>query len=279
MRRSLLAVCVTAAAFAPTSPPGLVAQAATTTWNMRFTIPDSLQTQTMGISEVDARFILATDGQNLAFQAEPGPTSSVNGGGGLRLHVIVPASGDSVHLGVVVPPELAAQLGGGVGWRLSIAIPDSLPVPLLNPDSIINEEMPRTEQTGTTDVVAGITCDNWLVHSKPDSIGHVAPPATICIAESVPAFNNITAVIKRLVPDLVEGIDKWSGTNVRMFGGRDVSTLSLIFGDESPLVVRLESLSETAPDPSFFAMPPGLEPLPPEMLMMFSKAASQESGQ
>jgi hypothetical protein len=273
--RRLLAILTAATIAAPT----LAAQAATTTWNVRFSIPDSLQGRTMGVGEVDARFIVATDGNSVAMQAEPGPMSSLNGGSGFRLHVILPAAGDSVHLGVVMPPELAAQMGGGVGWRLSLAIPDSLPIPILDPDSLLNEELPRTERVGTTDVVGGISCNNWLLYSKPDSNGVAQPPATICVASTVPALKNIGSALERLLPQLMYGIEKWADSNRRMFGSSDVTLVSYSAGDDAPMMVQLESASETAPDASFFVLPPGLEPLPPELLMMFTQAASQESGQ
>lgn len=255
------------------------AQSATTVWSFRASLPDSLQARTMGLTEVDFRVTMATDGQQLAMQFEPGAglaqSMSTMDVSGMRLQVIVPAAGDSVIVGVVLPPEIAAQMGGGIGWRLGFAIPDSVTLPFIDADSIAaaqeNQEAPV--RTGRSDVVAGFACNEWTMAIAGDSAGAPRQQATLCIADSLPMVTRITDAINRRLPKMGYDIKQWIDNSATMFGNPNAAMLRATFEGDSPLTVQLESATATAPDPSFFALPAGLQPVPQELLMMFSQSA------
>lgn len=274
-RAAATALLIAAAAAMPLS-----AQGSTTVWTFQASIPDSAQGMTMGITEFDLRLTAATDGQRIGVQVEPGPMLRASVPGltlsGSRLQMIVPAAGDSVLLGVVFPPEIAAQMGAAVGWHLGFAIPDSIPIDKFSPDSIAaaQEEMSdATIRTDKSDVVAGVPCKVWQITAKADSTDARLPVAEICVADSLPAMAALTGVFKRHLVRLGVDLDEWFENSVDTFGSRDAVVVRTVDAEGSGFRIELLSATATAPDASFFELPPGLSPVPPELMQMFVQGA------
>jgi hypothetical protein len=186
----------------------------------------------------------------------------------VRVNAVVHSGGDSVSIGMILPPELAAQMGGGIGLRMDMAIPDSLTgFPAPNVDSIMEAnqgDQPDVVNTGRTSTIAGITCQEWEVTPKvvSDSMPF-GEKMQMCVTESVPALSAFTSLFEKYMPNMGVDFGEMKKLGRKWFGGRDVVAIRSVVGE---IVVQLESSSNTAPDPSFFVLPDGLQPFPVEML-------------
>jgi hypothetical protein len=59
----------------------------------------------------------------------------------IRINAVVHPGGDSVSVGMVFPPEMAAMTGGGIGFRIDTSIPDGVgKLPRADVDSIMEAE-------------------------------------------------------------------------------------------------------------------------------------------
>lgn len=260
---------LTLLAFASLLAAPLAAQSGTTVWSIRMPIPDSLQGQTMGLTDVDLRLTLGTDGRRVGMQFDFGeamaaalPTMDVSA---MRIQATTSAGGDSVSIGVVLPPELAAMMGGGIGMRLDLAIPDSLDLRGWDLDSLVEanqREQPKPINTGRTDTVAGIACEEWRIPTEPTAETPNPVPAHLCLATSVPALSAFNTAVERQLPGFAGRFAQWKTAAREWFGGRDLVVVRSVIGEDEPIVVQLESVSAAAPDPSFFTLPMGLNPLP-----------------
>jgi hypothetical protein len=268
MRMSLLA-------FALVLGAPVAAQTGITVWSMRVKMPDSLQARAAGIAEVDTRITLATDGNRLGFQVDLGDAMASAMPGtdlsAMRLNAVVHANGDSASIGIILPPEIAAMAGGGIGFRYDVAIPDSIPgVPVPNVDSLMEAQQgdePDVTNTGRTATVAGITCEEWTVTPKvKDATATTFDHVGICVTEDLPALRAFTTVFERHLPDLGFDFDEMKAMGRKWFGGRDIVAIRTVMGADRDIVIELVSSSTAAPDASFFTLPEGLQPFPMEMV-------------
>ncbi len=263
MRRSWLAAlfCL---------PTLLAAQASTATWTVHVVLPDSLAPMTQGIHEIELQMTAATDGQRVAMQMNPGarmaaqiPTIDL---AAARLQVILPAGGDTVQLGLVLPPEIAGAMGVSLGYRFDLPL-DAIPDPTTFADSItakVENGGDSTEfiNTGARETVAGIACEVWRVTSPRDTTG---TEVAMCLAEPTPALRSMTEVMERRFPSLARLREKFADSARARFGGRDLLPIRIRVTGPSDMLVELQSISDTAPDASFFVLPAGLDPFPLEM--------------
>ena len=279
MRRLLLA-----GSLLVTAP--LAAQAGTATWSVRTTLPDTLQA-TAGFSEVELLFTTATDGERLGFQMTVGPTMAASfvamDLSTARFQVVTNAAGDSLAMGIVMPPDLAAQMGGGIGFRIDMAIPDSVPVPFagMNMDSLMSApeaETPSVINTGRTDTVAGLGCEIWTMSGPTDSIPVDSVAITTCLAEPTPALTAISELMLKRLPKLGLDIEQMREMGRKYYGGRELVPIRMVLSiGTMEFVMQLESLSETSPGQSFFTLPEGLQPFPIEMFTgMMQQAMPQQ---
>lgn len=280
MRRLLLAGSLLIA-------PPLAAQAGTMTWSLRGDLPDTARAMA-GLSEFELVFTIATDGTRLATQMTVGPTMAAAIAGmdltTARLQAVTNVAGDSLSIGVVMPPELAAQMGGAIGFRIDMAIPDSFPMPAMNVDSILEAadegEMPRVTDTGRTDTVAGIACELWTMEPPLDSMPNDSTTITMCMAEPSPVMTAISDFMRERVPNFGFDLDEMKEAGKRFFGGRELVPVMVVMDlGNQEIVMRLMSISEAAPDASLFTLPDGLEPFPIEMFQgMIQQAMPQDTG-
>ncbi len=272
MRRLLLpAACLLAAP--------LAAQSGTSTWSMTVSIPDSLQAMTQGVSQVDMRMMVATDGRRVALQVEPGPqviaSSTTTDMSGMRIQAVLNATGDSLAVGIVLPPELAAMMGSEIGFRLDLPL-DSLKLPSGAADSLENRMADsvhhRPAATGEHDTVAGIGCEVW--QTPADSTGEVV---TMCMAEAPAPVKAATDVVKRHFPGFTSALERISKQQRELFAGRDMLPLRMTMTGPQEVTMQLLSVSDAAPDPSFFTLPVDLSPFPMEMVKGMMGAAQQQA--
>jgi hypothetical protein len=268
MRSTLLAASLLLAA-------PLAGQSGTTVWSMRMKMPDTLSARAGGLSEIDMRMTMATDGERLGMQVDFAETmaSAVPGFdlSAIRFNTVVHGGGDSVSIGIILPPEMAAMTGGGIGMRLDMAIPDKLegfPVP--NFDSLMAEnqgEEPVVTNTGRTMMVAGVRCEEWdITPQQPADSIPFGGAMHLCVAENIPAVKAFTTVAEKYLPDMGFDFGKLKERGRKWFGGREMTAIRMVMGHDEEIVFQLESSSNTAPDPSFFTLPDGLEPFPIEMV-------------
>jgi hypothetical protein len=284
MRRLLLAGLFLVA-------PPAAAQAGTVVWSLRGTLPDSMPPVAAGLSEIDLMFTFATDGSRLGMQMTIGPIMAASvvamDLSTARIQVVTNAAGDSLAIGVVFPPEISAQMGGGIGYRLDFEVPDSFAFPVLGLDSLLaaasedDVDGPEAINTGQTDTVAGIPCEIWTMATGDDSSPGL-PMITMCLAESVPALTAINDLTKRLLPDFGFDLEELQTRSWNHFGGRELIPVRMMIGDDGEqFVFQLEQASSEAPDAAFFTLPEGLQPFPIEALqgMMggMPQADAQES--
>lgn len=253
----------------------LAAQSGTTVWSMRMKLPDSTRAKAGGLSEIDMRMTLATDGNRLGMQIDfaEGMATAMPGFdlSSIRVNAIVHAGGDSASVGVILPPELAAMMGGGIGMRLDVPVPDKfdgLPVP--NLDSIMEAnqgEEPNVTNTGRTSTVAGVSCEEWEMTSRtPSDSTPFDDRVQLCLAENLPAMRAFTSLVEKYLPDLGVDFSEFKERGKKWFGGRELTAIRMVMGANQEMVLQLESSTSTAPDASFFTLPEGLQPFPIEMI-------------
>jgi hypothetical protein len=242
---------------------------------MRMKMPDTLSARAGGLSEIDMRMTMATDGERLGMQVDFAETMATAITGfdlsAMRLNAVVHSGGDSVSIGIIMPPEMAAMTGGGIGMRLDMAIPDKLegfPVP--NFDSLMAEnqgEEPVVTNTGRTMMVAGVRCEEWdITPQQPADSIPFGGAMHICVAENIPSVEAFTTVAEKYLPDMGFDFGKLKEQGRKWFGGRELTAIRMVMGHDEEIVFQLESSSNTAPDPSFFTLPDGLQPFPVEMV-------------
>lgn len=272
---------VVAALVAALSPASGAAQGGSSTWTMRTVLPDSLASRTAGLSEFELRMTFATNGQMWAMQLQPAQSMvdaiTAIDLSAVRFVALMPTQGDSFHLGIVIPPELGAQLGAGIGYRLDGVVPDLASLGG-NLDSLVEAqasddpiEKPDFRDTGGRTTVGGVACEQWTVTMLPptsaDSSGTREPMTMeICLAEQTPLLRSWSEWAKARVPALRKQYDKLGAEMRAQFGGRELVPIRIAM--TAPLSTTFELVSQTdqAPDPTFFQLPDGLQPFPIEMV-------------
>ena len=250
----------------------LSAQSGTTVWSLRMKVPDSIATMAGGLSEIDMRWTLATDGNRLGMQMDFAESMTASFPGfdlsSVRLNAVVHSNGDSASIGIILPPELAAQMGGGIGLRMDVAIPDTVgafQTPNMDSLMAVNQgEEPTVVNTGRTSTVGGVSCEEWEITPKtPSDSTPFGEKMQMCLTENVPALRAFTTLFEKYMPDFGVDFGELKEMGKKWFGGRDLVAVRSVIGE---IVIQLESSSNTAPDASFFTLPDGLQPFPVEML-------------
>lgn len=223
-------------------------------------IPDSMRTGPAAAlpPTFDMRFTVAFDGRQFGMQMELGDQMKAGLGeqmAGFRVVALWRNGIDSLHIGILLPPELSAMVGGGTGYRIDMQMPSV-------PDSLVDGS--DTTMTWTdlkrTATVAGVTCHEWQGVVKADTIDFcVAPVTDAGLKEALGNVRDLPA-FKALV------------------GNATPSTRNGKLGPEGGLPIRMRSRGANGvrmelqqwvpglPDASLFKMPDGLEPFPMEML-------------
>lgn len=276
LSRAALAVALVA--------PAVAGAQGTLVFAMTGQLPDTVKQMSQGMSpeSIDLRMTFAYDGNRTAMQLQAGPEMVIPGAtfdiSSIRLNVIFSKVTDSMHIGVVLPPEITAQLGGGIGFRVDLKIPDSLPMPGgLSVDSIMAETtdtmtLPKGVNTGRTARVAGMTCEEWEF-TIPEGQTEMGETIAMCLTAN-------QGLMKQMMDDFMNmpmmrgfKMEKLHARTREMFGGRDLIPIRMVMREGTKsFKFELVSLSNGAPDASFFTLPVDLQPFP---LEMFGGAVNQ----
>lgn len=255
------------------------AQGATMVWALRGSVPDSIAPLAQGmLSDIDLKFTVATDGTRHAIQLEFGQnmTAAVVAAdlSSARAIAVFPGTNDSVHVGIVLPPELSGQLGGSIGFRIDTELPDQFSKPA-GYDSLVAENAEAEQSwtnSGRTATIAGLTCEEWVGRfTTTDSAGVKHSQDVEMCFTAVPA--PVRGISKFLTDryarndEVEEKLKEWRD---KYFGGRELMPIRVVIrpesANDSPLVFELVQYVDRAPDPSFFDLPADLEPFPIEMI-------------
>jgi hypothetical protein len=231
---------------------------------------------------MDIRMTAATDGPLTGFQLDFGPEMVLGANvpfdfTQMRVQAILNAVTDSLSVGIIIPPELAAMAGGGIGFRFDLAIPDPEALREMIPDSLVGEieqateeDGARFENTGTTAVVAGVACEEWLVTPiQEDEVGRVR----MCLAEPPAAMRTLLDSYKQFLPDADNPFSALLTKGRQRFGGRDLLAMRVMIEGVNPMTFEVISISDTSPGVGFFELPIDLEPFPIEMVKAMAGAA------
>lgn len=261
-----------------------VAQQGTVVWQIRGEMPDTVRAMTGGDAAIDLRVTAATEGSRAAFQMDFGPGMDFGPSvpfdfTQMRIQTIYDAAADSVSVGIIVPPELAAMAGGGIGFRFDLAVPDPAELRAMLPDSLIEqaeaageEDRTRFENTGRTSVVAGVTCEEWLLIA-PDAVAD-ENRVELCLAEAPPAMQAIMDRFKEILPDEDNPFTVMLERGRERFGGRNLSAMRMTIGGSSAMSMEVISMSDSSPGASFFELPIELQPFPLELFKGMAGAAA-----
>jgi len=257
-------------------------------WSMHATMPDTVQMAAPGmLSNIDLQMTTATDGQRVSMLITPGPemiaASLTTDLSTVRLQVVMSSTDDTVHMGVVLPPEVAAMMGGGLGFRLDLPLPASLLEGML-PDSLLaalasdsaQAEAPEFHDTGRSDTVAGITCRVWTMAVLGST--ELADSLEMCVAPQPPAFKAMRDVMRTRFNTLMSSLEKFGTDKTNPFGSKDMMAVRFRMQGEADFSVELVSVSDDAPAATFFELPAGLEPFPMEMLQGMFGTGGQPTG-
>jgi len=242
---------------------------------VRVTFPDSIAPlEQAGLSELGMRLTYATDGQHVAMQMQFESAQAAMGVplDDVLLHLIWTPTTDSIQLGLTLPLDLMTQLGGGAGFAFAFELPDSLDLPIAISDSMqaaaANMKFSYRD-LGSTATVAGVTCREYEMMVS-DTL-----PATVCLAKPPAAMAAVNRMFERL-PAIGTMLRAISDRQREMFGNDEIFTVRMTgkMDDGGSILMELASFSNTRPDASFFTLPPGLGPVPPEIIGAFMQGAA-----
>lgn len=257
------------------APSLLTAQrGGTIVWSLTGTLPDTARKLLQGmISEIDLRFTMATDGTRTSFTIAPGAgliaSSLAMDLSTVQMQVVTSTADDTTRIGIVLPPQLATQMGGGIGVRMDIPNADSLFRNMV-PDSIMaqakakaaeNEPSFHITDTGRSDAVSGTACHVWSIAST----GAVATDTVeFCLAPQTAAMKSVMDGIltSRFAAQNKQLEEMYRGKGVQGWP-KDQVPIRISFGG---MKMELVSVSSDTPAASAFLLPEGLTPFDTKLL-------------
>jgi hypothetical protein len=134
------------------------------------------------------------------------------------------------------------------------------------------EFKPEWKDTGRRSTAGGLACEEWTMTVDPkdfpaaDTTSPQEPvEMQFCLAPQGPLMAAWTEWAKRRLPQFMKNYEKLREEGMAQFGGREMVPLRMEM--TGPLAMKLElvSMSDQAPDATFFRLPDGLQPFPMEM--------------
>lgn len=259
-------------------------------WSLRGTLPDTVQKASRGmLSTIDLRMTMATDGQRVSLLIAPGAdmiaASLATDLSTVRMQVVTSSTDDTVHIGVVLPPQIAAMMGGGIGFRADVPMTADF-IKGLATDSMIeaitmkadslnaDAAKPEFHNTGRSDTVAGVPCEMWTVtggRNKTDTM-------EMCLAAKPPAMQALSDAMGTRFSSFTSAFAKLGSEMENPFGDRNLMAVRFRMVGDADFTFELVSLSNDPPAATFFELPAGLQPFPMEMLQGITGAAGQPTG-
>lgn len=174
------------------------------------------------------------------------------------IRVVTGATDDSTDVGISVPPGVRAMLpapaadsiAGGYRMRFKAPATDSV----VKPDKLM-KDTPTARPLGTTRIVAGAACENWLITTVKDTVN-------VCFVEQ----NRSTAPLVQWIVTKLHLDRSAAGLQLSTtFSGRKLLPVRFASMD-SATVVELLSASSGSPAPDAFDIPATFKPLGPDVL-------------
>jgi hypothetical protein len=252
----LLSLASTVPAMAQSNAAGRV------TFQVTVHIPDSMATAMPIRGEISMQMDLMTDGKQVAFELVPSAAAIP---AGMRIKLIYPLGGDSVHVGVMLPPEMTGMTGGAPGLRMDL--PTSM-MSASNPllagimDSAAKKatdaagKPPRYRKLGTTSTVAGLRCEEWEAVVNTDT-------TLTCVIPTPSALLAMQAQFKKAsgMGDLMDKIPGMADLQKQAYNGAQVTPIRMS-NSKSGMHMELLSYTPGAPNPDVFTLPANLQAMP-----------------
>lgn len=249
-----------------TSVAAQAANAGRATFQMSIHIPDSLQSPIPISGDLSVQMEMLTDGKRIAVDILPGASSSMPMLAGMRVKVVFGIGGDTLHVGVVLPPELSAMAGGGSGIRMDMPLGMlTADNPLLGGmmDSIkktmadsMKKIAPTYRKLKTTSTVAGLRCDEWETVVLGDTTRTCVIPTPAALTALMDRFKTMSGMGK-----LMEQIPGMADIQKKAYDGAQVTAIRTI-NAKSGLRMELTSFTPGAPPADAFELPAGLMAMP-----------------
>jgi hypothetical protein len=252
--------------FAAASPLAAQAAVGTVEFKMSVHVPESAGVPVPGGTFVTMQMTAMSDGHRVAMEIVPTVLSSPTSGMLIRM-LFTPGS-DSIHLGIIFPPEMAAAAGGGSGMRMDgpismlgggnpllAGIMDSVGKAMK--DSLAKGGVrPSARSLGTTSTVAGISCEEWESVAMGDTTRTCViptPPAVQALQDQFKSKSGMGALMGQ-IPGMAE-MEKTA------YGGRAMTPVRM---DSRRTGMHMEFVKYTpgAPDPARMELPAGLRQMP-----------------
>ncbi|HEY4101982.1 MAG TPA: hypothetical protein VGM20_14010 [Gemmatimonadales bacterium] len=234
-------------------------------------LPDSLKSRVPIGDSITLRISAATDGKRFAFGITPGELAAMPMLNGISVRAIYDKGADSLHIGILVPPSMAAMAGGGPGMRIDLStstIDSALKTVSGKLDSAashgidsaamraMHPPMPAMRSLGTTSTVAGMQCANWETITANDTVITCVIPTPAAIQAFQEQFKAKMGLAK-----LMERYPQLAQMQEQAYGGKPMTPIRM---SESRLGMHMELVSITLgePDPAEFQLPADLKPMP-----------------
>jgi hypothetical protein len=235
-------------------------------------LPDSLKSRIPIGDSITVQISAATDGKHFAFGVTPGEMAAMPMLNGISVRAIYDKGADSLHVGILMPPSMAAMAGGGPGMRIDLStstIDSAMKSMSGKIDSVASHamdsvaqkamqmpSMPVMRSLGTTSTVAGMQCENWESTTANDTILTCViptPSAIQAFQEQMKAKMGLAKLLDRY-PQIAQ-------MQAQAYGGKPMTPIRM---SESRLGMHMELVSITLgePDAAEFQLPADLKPMP-----------------
>lgn len=249
----------------PTIARAQEAEAGTAVMLMRLSLPDTMAAlKQTGLGEMAMRMTYATDGRRVAMQVQFEAAQSVLGVplDDVLIHAIFDPATDSMKIGLTLPPDMMASLGGGIGFAFAFVLPDTIALPTTMGDSLqvaLATAQFSYRDLGTVDTVGGVPCRAYEMVTD-------SATATVCLARPPAALAAVNRMMERL-PLIGPAFQNVSARQRELLGHDDLFTIRMTGAFQGGgMDLELASATSGPPDPGFFTLAAGLGPVPPELL-------------
>jgi hypothetical protein len=208
-------------------------------------------------SDITMQMTMRTDGHRVVMDMIPSMSQSPVTG--MQIKMVFAAGTDSVHIGILLPPEVAAA-GGSIGMRMDG------PMSMIGSASSLRDGMmdsvskvmgtPTYRSLGKTSTVAGISCEEWETVAMGDTTSTcviATPPAVQALQDQFKTMTGVGAMMAQ-IPGMAE-LEKAA------YGGRAMTAIRTI-NTKRGMRMELTNYTPGPPDATQMDLPAGLQWMP-----------------
>jgi hypothetical protein len=233
------------------------AAAGSATFQITTQLAASSQAAAVVGSDLTMQITVMTDGHRVAMNIVPSISQSPMAG--TQIKMIFTPGIDSVHMGILLPPELAAA-GGGIGMRMDgpMSMMGSANAMLGGIMDSVGKAIgkPTYRALGKTSTVAGISCEEWETVAMDDTTLTCViptPPALLAMQNQLKTMSGMGAMMAQ-IPGMAD-LEKTA------YGGRAMTAIRTI-DTKRGMHMELTNYTPGAPDPTQMDLPAGLQSMP-----------------